>query len=85
MVHVGVGTGVSREILSQVPKFTLNRGEMPLADDSDKKVEDGIASESRDDCRRVTEHMCGHRGVTTYNSRASTGMGHRPAKVRQEL
>lgn len=31
--------GVNREILSQVPKFMLNRGEMPLADDSDKKVE----------------------------------------------
>lgn len=46
VVHVGVeiprmkvGTGVSRKILSQVPKFTLNRGEMPLADDSNKEVE----------------------------------------------
>lgn len=43
VVHVGVeiprmkvGTGVSRKILSQVPNI---RGEMPLADDSDKEVE----------------------------------------------
>lgn len=33
------GRGVSREILSQVTKFTLHRGEIPSADDSDKKVE----------------------------------------------
>lgn len=46
MVHAGAeiprmkaGIGVSREILSQVPKFTLNRGEMSSVDDSDKKVE----------------------------------------------
>lgn len=46
MVHAGAeiprmkaAIGVSREILSQVPKFTLNRGEMSSVDDSDKKVE----------------------------------------------
>lgn len=35
----GGRNGVNREILNQVPKFTLNRGEMLLADESDKKVE----------------------------------------------
>lgn len=45
-VHAGVETPrmkteieVGREILSQVTKFTLNRGEIPSVDDSDKKVQ----------------------------------------------
>lgn len=40
------GRGVIWEILSQVTKFTLNRGEIPSADDSDKRVE-GMASPQR--------------------------------------
>lgn len=40
------GIRMSREVLSQVPKFTLHRREMSSADDSDKEAE-GMAQRQR--------------------------------------
>lgn len=88
MVPVGVeiprmkaGTE-AREILSQAPKFTVNRGDMSSADGGDRKVKK-LAEPQRAGLvvGGGKEHLSGHRGITADSTRGQHVWGTvKPAK-----